>query len=112
VSKEEEQGGPSCEDQAGADDKHQVSPNTRIVGADDEYQAEKNDQDTENPNEEVVDETYGVGPSVGNVYEYDMHALVGYEPSIVLNQVCSSFEESKSFVFDERLEVLVVAGVL
>jgi len=30
----------------------------------------------------------------------------------LLNQVCSSFEESKSFVFDERLEVLVVAGVL
>jgi len=31
---------------------------------------------------------------------------------LMLNQVCSSFEESKSFVFDGRLEVLVVAGVL
>jgi len=27
-------------------------------------------------------------------------------------QVCSSFEESKSFVFDGRLDVLVVAKVL
>ena len=30
----------------------------------------------------------------------------------LLNQVCSSFEESKSFVFDERLKVFVVAEVL
>jgi len=30
----------------------------------------------------------------------------------LLNQVCSSFEESKSFEFDERLDVLVVARVL
>ena len=30
----------------------------------------------------------------------------------MLNQVCSSFEESKSFVFDGKLEVLVVAEVL
>jgi len=30
----------------------------------------------------------------------------------LLNQVCSSFEESKSFVFDGRLDVLVVAEVL
>jgi len=29
----------------------------------------------------------------------------------VLNQVCSSFEESKSFEFDGRLDVLVVAEV-
>jgi len=31
---------------------------------------------------------------------------------LLLNQVCSSFEESKSFVFDGRLDVLVVAEVL
>ena len=31
---------------------------------------------------------------------------------ILLNQVCSSFEESKSFLFDERLKVLAVADVL
>jgi len=31
---------------------------------------------------------------------------------ILLNQVCSSFEESKSFEFDGRLDVLVVAEVL
>jgi len=31
---------------------------------------------------------------------------------LVLNQVCSSFEESKSFVLDGRLDVLVVAEVL
>jgi len=31
---------------------------------------------------------------------------------IVLNQVCSSFEESKSFEFDGRMDVLVVASVL
>jgi len=30
----------------------------------------------------------------------------------LLNQVCSSFEESKSFMFDGRLDVLVVAEVL
>jgi len=30
----------------------------------------------------------------------------------LLNQVCSSFEESKSFVFDGRLEELAIAGVL
>jgi len=30
----------------------------------------------------------------------------------LLNQVCSCFEESKSFVFDGRLDVLVVAEVL
>jgi len=30
----------------------------------------------------------------------------------LLNQVCSSFEESKSFEFDGRLDVLVVAEVL
>ena len=30
----------------------------------------------------------------------------------VLNQVCSSFEESKSFEFDGRLDVLVVVEVL
>ena len=30
----------------------------------------------------------------------------------LLNQVCSSFEESKSFVFDGRLDALVVAEVL
>jgi len=30
----------------------------------------------------------------------------------LLNQECSSFEESKSFVFDGRLEVLDVAEVL
>jgi len=30
----------------------------------------------------------------------------------LLNQVCSSFEESKSFVFDERLDVLAVVEVL
>ena len=29
----------------------------------------------------------------------------------LLNQVCSSFEESKSFEFDGRLDVLVVAEV-
>jgi len=29
-----------------------------------------------------------------------------------LNQVCSSYKESKSFVFDGRLDVLVVAEVL
>jgi len=29
----------------------------------------------------------------------------------LLNQVCSSFEESKSFEFDGRLDVLVVAKV-
>ena len=29
----------------------------------------------------------------------------------LLNQACSSFEESKSFEFDGRLDVLVVAGV-
>jgi len=28
---------------------------------------------------------------------------------IMLNQVCSSFEESKSFEFDGRLDVLAVA---
>jgi len=31
---------------------------------------------------------------------------------LVLNQVCSSFEEFKSFEFDGRLDVLVVAEVL
>jgi len=31
---------------------------------------------------------------------------------LLLNQVCSSFEESKSFVFDGRLDVLAVAEVL
>jgi len=31
---------------------------------------------------------------------------------VMLNQVCSSFEESKSFVFDGRLDVIVVAEVL
>jgi len=31
---------------------------------------------------------------------------------LVLNQVCSSFKESKSFEFDGRLDVLVVAEVL
>jgi len=30
----------------------------------------------------------------------------------LLNQMCSSFEESKSYVFDGKLEVLVVAVVL
>jgi len=30
----------------------------------------------------------------------------------LLNQVCSSFEESKSFEFDGRLDVLVVVKVL
>jgi len=30
----------------------------------------------------------------------------------LLNQVCSSFKESKSFDFDGRLDVLVVAEVL
>jgi len=35
-----------------------------------------------------------------------------YFMMFMLNQVCSSFEESKSFVFVERLEVLAVAGVL
>jgi len=30
---------------------------------------------------------------------------------ILLNQVCSSFEESKNFEFDRRLDVLVVAEV-
>jgi len=30
---------------------------------------------------------------------------------LLLNQVCSSFEESKSFKFDGRLDVLVVAEV-
>ena len=30
---------------------------------------------------------------------------------ILLNQVCSSFEESKSFEFDGRLDVLVVLEV-
>jgi len=30
----------------------------------------------------------------------------------LLNQVCSSFEESKSFEFDGRLDVLDVAEVL
>ena len=30
----------------------------------------------------------------------------------LLNQLYSSFEESKSFVFDGRLDVLVVAEVL
>jgi len=29
----------------------------------------------------------------------------------LLNQVCSSFEKSKPFVFDGRLKVLVVADV-
>jgi len=31
---------------------------------------------------------------------------------ILLNQVCSSFEQSKSFEFDERLDVFVVVEVL
>jgi len=30
---------------------------------------------------------------------------------LLLNQVCSSFEESKSFEFDRRLDVLVVVEV-
>ena len=63
VSKEEEQVGPSCEDQA-----RQI----------DEQQAEQDDQDIENPNEQAADETYEVGPSAGNADEYDMHALVGH----------------------------------
>jgi len=46
---------PTCEDQGGSDDEHQV---------------EHDDQGTKNPNEQVVGETYGVGPSAGNVNEY------------------------------------------
>jgi len=40
---------------------------------------------------------------------------VEYQPvdlSFLLNQVCSSFEESKSFEFDGRLDVLAIAEVL
>ena len=33
MSKDEEQVGPSCEDQAGADEEDQTAPNTRDVGA-------------------------------------------------------------------------------
>jgi len=32
--------------------------------------------------------------------------------TFILNQMCSSFEESKSFEFDGRLDVLAVAEVL
>jgi len=41
--------------------------------------------------------------------------LQAHDPAFmwdVLNQVCSSFEKSKSFEFDGRLDVFVVAEVL
>ena len=56
MSKDEEQMGPSCEDQA--------SPNTGDARVD-EHQVEQDDQGNENQNEQAVGETYGAGPSVG-----------------------------------------------
>ena len=42
----------------------------------------------------------------------DLACMLRFLWQILLNQVCSSIEESKSFVFDGRLDVLVVAEVL
>ena len=44
--------------------------------------------------------------------KYLVIAIEYFTMLIVLNQECSNFEESKSFVFDGRLEVLDVAEVL
>jgi len=91
VSKDEEQVGPSCKDQAEADEEDQDAPNTGDAGAD-EHQARQDDQGTKIPSEQVVGETHGAGPSVGNAYEYVMHALVGYEPPIDRGIPMSPFE--------------------
>jgi len=46
---------------------------------------------------------------------FDLEVVIPHEKDsvvILLNQECSSFEESKSFVFDGRLKVLDIAEVL
>jgi len=87
VSKEEEQVGPSREDQIGINNGQQAKLNVE-----NQSEHEHVEQGIENPTKQVADTNYGAGPSAGVVEEYALHALVGYVPPIDHGISMSQFE--------------------